>query len=297
LYKHKTIIIAEIGECFNGEMDVAKRLMVEARNAGCDIVKFQTLDAEKVSDDDPEREWFKKIALDQEKIQYLIAGAGEIGISILFSPENCRTAQWLLDFGLRDIKIGSSLAVDQELVGFANTYFDRVFLSTGMCSLDEINAIVAQLGKVRDLAILHCISEYPTGPLLEQVGLKALSPEDVRLNMMRMLMALFPQHAIGYSDHTAGILAPVAAVAMGARVIEKHITLDRQTPIEHFLTGKAYLGTDHVLSIEPAELREMVRQIREVELMAGPWRWERSRGEIILRGFLRERFSGSEGRR
>ena len=126
---------------------------------------------------------------------------------------------------------------------------------------------------------------------MEQMGLKALSPEDVRLNMMRMLMALFPQHAIGYSDHTSGILAPVAAVAMGARVIEKHITLDRQTPIEHFLAGKEYLGTDHVLSLEPEELREMVRQIREVELMVGPWRWERSRGEIILRKFLRERFS------
>ncbi|MBU4449518.1 MAG: N-acetylneuraminate synthase family protein [Proteobacteria bacterium] len=272
-------------------MDSAKLLMVEARNAGCDIVKFQTLDAGTVADDDPEREWFKKIALDRERIQYLIAAAEEIGISILFTPENCKTAQWLLDFGLRDIKIGSSLAVDQELLGFANNYFDRIFLSTGMCSLDEINAIVAQLAKVRDLSILHCISEYPTGPLLEQVGLKALSPEDVRLNMMRMLMALFPQHTIGYSDHTAGILAPVAAVAMGARVIEKHITLDRQTPIEHFLTGKEYLGTDHVLSIEPEELREMVRQIREVELMTGPWRWERSRGEIILREFLRERFS------
>jgi N,N'-diacetyllegionaminate synthase len=291
LQKNKTIIIAEIGECFNGEMDSAKLLMLEAKNAGCDVVKFQTLDAATIADDDPERDWFKKIALDREKIKYLIAEAEAIGISILFTPENCKTAQWLLDFGLRDVKIGSSIAVDQELLEFVNDHFDRIFLSTGMCSLDEINSIVAQLRKVNELYILHCISEYPTGPLLEQVGLKALSPEDVRLNMMRMMMALFPEHNIGYSDHTAGILAPVAAVAMGAKVIEKHITLDRQTPIEHFLTGKEYMGTDHVLSIEPEELREMVRQIREVELMAGPWRWERSRGEIILREFLRGRFS------
>jgi sialic acid synthase SpsE len=137
---------------------------------------------------------------------------------------------------------------------------------------------------------MHCVSEYPTGPLLEQRGLKALSPEEVRLNMMRILMALFPQHKIGYSDHTVGILAPVAAVAMGAAVIEKHITLDRKTPVENFLQGKEYLGTDHVLSLEPAELREMVRQIREVEQMLGPWKWERSEGELILREFLRERF-------
>ena len=77
---------------------------------------------------------------------------------------------------------------------------------------------------------------------------------------------------------------------MGARVIEKHITLDRQTPVENFLQDKEYLGTDHVLSLEPEELCEMVRQIREVEQILGPWKWERSAGEIILREFLRERF-------
>ena len=106
---------------------------------------------------------------------------------------------------------------------------------------------------------MHCISEYPTGPLLEQRGLKALSNEDVRLNMMRMLIELFPQYNIGYSDHTCGILAPLVAVAMGAKVIEKHITLDRQTPMKNFETGGEYLGTDHVLSLEPEELGEMVK--------------------------------------
>ena len=140
----------------------------------------------------------------------------------------------------------------------------------GMCSLDEIYLAVDRLYRVKDLFIMHCVSEYPTGPLLEQRGLKALSNDDVRLNMMLILKALFPQHRIGYSDHTDGILAPVAAVAMGAQVIEKHITLDRQTPVINYRQGKEYLGTDHVLSIEPEELQEMVRQIREVERCWAP---------------------------
>jgi len=138
---------------------------------------------------------------------------------------------------------------------------------------------------------LHCISEYPTGPLLEKRGLAALSPDNVRLNMMRILMDVYPNYKVGYSDHTAGILAPVAAVAIGAQVVEKHITLDRSTPIRNFRVGGRYMGTDHVLSLEPDELREMVRMIREVEQMMGPREWERTEGEKILRDFMRGRFS------
>ena len=97
-------------------------------------------------------------------------------------------------------------------------------------------------------------------------------------------------YKIGYSDHTSGILAPIAAVAMGAMVVEKHVTLDRKKPIENFNKGKKYLGTDHILSAEPEELKEMVSQIREVEKMLGKPKWERSEGEKILRNFLRKRF-------
>lgn len=288
----RTVIIAEIGECFNGKLDIAQKLMIVAKEADCDIAKFQTLDYANISEEDPEKEWFKKIALDLEKIGCLIKYAKEIDIQILFTPENVKTAGWLLDAGLKDLKIASSSADDTELIDFVNNHFERVFISTGMASLDEVNAAVARLNKVSDLYIMHCVSEYPTGPLLEQRGLKALSSCDVRLNMMRILMDLFPQHKIGYSDHTSGILAPIAAVAMGARVIEKHITLDRKGPVRNFDTGGEYLGTDHVLSLEPVELKEMVRDIREVEKMRGELKWERSEGELILREFLRERFAG-----
>lgn len=285
-----TIIIAEIGECFNGDMRAAHRLIEVAKEAGCDYAKFQTLDPRKVAEDDPEREWFLRIALTEDRIDTLIEYGRQIGIPVFFTPENEETAAWLFERELQTVKLASSSLVDTSLLDYVNGRFDTVFLSTGMGSLDEINQAISRLDEVPNLCILHCISEYPTGALLEQRGLQALAHKDMRLNMMKMLMQLFPQHRVGYSDHTVSILAPVIAVAAGAAIIEKHITLDRQAPIANYLEGEEYLGTDHVLSLEPEELKEMVRQIREVETMFGPWHWERSDGEKILMKFLRERF-------
>lgn len=287
----KIVIIAEVGECFNGDMDTARELIRLSAEAGCDIVKFQTLDNENIADDDPERDWFYQIALDPEKIRQLVSYAREVGIEILFTPENIKTADWLLHEGLNSVKIASSSVGDQEFIDYVNTHFETVFVSTGMATLDEVNETVERLCSVKKLYVMHCVSEYPTGPLLEQRGLAALAPENVHLNMMRILMKLFPDHIIGYSDHTDDILAPVAAAAMGARVIEKHITMDRKTPMDSFHNGGPYMGTDHVLSIEPPLLMEMVRQIRTVEKMIGPWKWQRTEGEELLRSFLRGRFA------
>ena len=284
------IVIAEIGECYNGSLEVARRLIEAAKEAGCDYVKFQTLDAAGISDDDPEREWFLKIALTEERIERLISCAQESGMAICFTPENQKTASWLHARGLRVIKLASSSLIDAALQEYVAEHFDRVFFSTGMGSLDEVDAAVRRLEKVKELFILHCVSEYPTGPLLEKEGLRALRHRDVRLNMMRMLAQLYPRHGIGFSDHTDGILAPLAAVAAGARVIEKHVTLDRETPVRNYRERGDYLGTDHVLSLEPAELKSMVSQIREIETMQGEWRWERSDGEKLLKEYLRARF-------
>lgn len=292
----KVLVIAEVGECFNGNMKTAEKLINASKEAGCDIVKFQVLDSENIAEDDPEREWLKKVSLDRAKIKQLIAGAKRTGIEILFTPENAKTAKWLSDARQSAVKIASSSITDMEYIRYVNEHFNRVYISTGMASLEEVAEAVRGLNKVRGLSIMHCVSEYPTGPLLEKRGLKALANSDVRLNMMRILMDLFPQHVIGYSDHTSGILAPIVAVAMGARVIEKHITMDRKTPVNSFKTGKKYLGTDHVLSLEPGELKEMVRQIREIEKMFGDKEWKRSSGEEILKVFLRKRFSGEKSK-
>ncbi len=283
-------IIAEVGECFNGSMECAQKMIKEAAQAGCDIVKFQILDMDEVSPNDPEYDWFQKIELDRNKINLLIQWAKEVDIQILFTPVSVKTAEYLYMEGIDTVKIASSFIRKMEVLEYINNHFYKVYLSTGMADLEEIRNAVNILDKPTEIVILHCISEYPTGPLLEQRGLKALDEKDAHLNMIRVLKNEFPEYKIGYSDHTDGIFVPVIAAAMGAEVIEKHFTLDRQTPIEHYIQGKEYMGTDHVLSIEPKVLKKMVNQIRRTEVCQGDMNWIRSAGERVLLDFLRSRY-------
>lgn len=287
-------IIAEVGECFNGSLERAKTMISEAAEAGCDIVKFQVLDMAEVSKDDPEYDWFVRIELDREKIHQLKIWAEEKQIEILFTPVSEKTARWLIDEGFSTVKIASSFIRKKPLLDYINDHFNKVYLSTGMAEFDEVQEAVRQLSKPDEVIILHCVSEYPTGPLLEHRGLKALDEKDAHLNMLRILKQKFPNYKIGYSDHTDGIFAPVIAAAMGAEVIEKHFTLDRQTPIQNYISGGEYLGTDHILSLEPDKLKAMVNQIRRVEAVQGIMDWQRSEGEQILLDFLRSRYTERE---
>lgn len=288
--RRKVEIIAEIGECFNGDMETADKLIAAAATAGCDYAKFQTLDIDGIDNDDPERDWFLKIALDKERIEYLRERCALHGIEFLCSPEKKRQAEMLRELGERRVKIASSCVVDAELMDYVAKTFPVVFVSTGMASLKEVDAAMEKLSGQEKIYLMHCVSEYPTGPLLEKRGLRALEPSNVRLRMMDFLMERYPNAIVGYSDHTAGTAAPIAAVARGAGVLEKHITLDRTTPMRNYLEGKRYLGTDHVLSLEPEELEAMVAAIRDVEAMLAPETWERTEGEKILMDFLRGRF-------
>lgn len=287
-------IIAEVGECFNGKMESAYAMIRAAAEAGCDIVKFQLLDMAEVATDDPEYDWFASLELDPGRIQSLIDCAESAGLDILFTPVSVKTAGWLHEAGLSKVKIASSFIRKRELLDYINKHFRQVYISTGMAGLDEIVEAVRLLEKPEDLAIMHCISEYPTGPLLEQRGLCAMREEDAHLEMMHILQELFPECRVGYSDHTDGIFVPLLAVAMGAAVIEKHITLDRQTPMKHFANNLDYMGTDHVLSIEPPQLCKMVAEIRRAEKIMGLHVWQRTEGEQILKDFLRGRYQ--EGR-
>jgi sialic acid synthase SpsE len=286
----KTTIIAEIGECFNGEMEQAKKLISVAAKAGCDFAKFQTLDKEGISPDDPEREWFLKIVLDEGQLRQFMKWCVEYNIRFLCTPENRKYAEMLKGLGCKEVKIASTCIWDKELVDYIAENFPVVFVSTGMASLEEVDEVMSKFKNQQQVFLMHCISEYPTGPLLEERGLKAVSPEDVHLEMMDILRERYPHAVVGYSDHTDEIVAPVAAVARGAQVIEKHITLDRKTPMKNFKEGGPYLGTDHVLSLEPDELALMVRYIRQTEKMIGKKVWQRTAGEKILHDFLRGRF-------
>lgn len=288
----RTIIIAEIGECWNGDRAQAKELIKIAAGAGCDYVKFQTLDKDTVRADDPEREWFFKIALSEDMISFIIKEAQKNGIKPLFTPANAKKARMLKErFKLQAVKIASSVAHNKETVKYCAGNYRTVFLSTGMSSISEINRMVDCFRPRRArLYLLHCISEYPTGPLLEKRGLGSLPEDNVHLQMMLMLKDKFPEYSIGYSDHTSGALACISAVAAGAEVIEKHITLDRKAPIKFYKDRKRYLGTDHILSLEPAELVSFVRQIRQIEKIFGPAQWKRTEGEKLLKDFLVGRF-------
>jgi sialic acid synthase SpsE len=290
----RILIIAEIGECWNGDFAQAKKLIEVASSAGCDYAKFQTLDREGIGEDDPERDWFLSIALDAPQLTELRDHARKQGIGFLVTPEKRKQAEMLAAMGCQEVKIASSCLVDDDLLGFVSRNFRRVFISTGLAELPEIDRAVRQLASVPELFIFHCIAEYPTGPLLDERGLAPLRDEDVHMRMMRIIAERYPQARAGYSDHTVGLLAPIVAAASGARAVEKHITLDRETPVRNFQTGGRYLGTDHVLSLEPAELAEMVRTIRLIETMLGDDQWRRSTGELKLRDFLRSRFHQDE---
>ncbi len=284
-------VIAEVGECFNGSMEQAQKMIKEAAQVGCDVVKFQILDMDEISVDDPEYKWFQKIELNREKIKILKQWAEDEHIDILFTPVSLKTASFLAEEDIQTVKIASSFIRKKVLIEYINDHFKTVYVSTGMADLEEVRKTVQILRKPDEVIILHCISEYPTGPLLEKWGLKALDEQDAHLNMMCILKQEFPTYKIGYSDHTSGIFVPVIAAAMGARVIEKHFTLDRQTPINNYLQKKEYMGTDHVLSVEPDTLKTMVELIRRVEVSQGDMKWNRSKGECILRDFLRGRYT------
>lgn len=286
-------IIAEVGECFNGDMNNAHTMIQEAKKAGCDTVKFQILDIDEVDKSDPEYDWFRKISFSMDDIYQLIKWSDEEGIGCLFTPVSVTTAKMMVEVGCTRVKIASSFLGKTELLDYIKKNFDDIIFSTGMADLKQI-CDLEQMLREKTVSIMHCVSEYPTGPLLEKRGLKALDERDVHLQMMSMIKNLYPNHKVGYSDHTDDILAPIVAVAMGAEMVEKHITLDRKTPIDHFNHGLEYMGTDHVLSIEPEQLRQMVSFIRRTELIRGEYQWERSEGEKILMDFLTGRYQERE---
>lgn len=260
------LIISEIGENHLGDMKLAARMIDMSKDAGVDYVKFQYYSARNCADNDLEKEWFAKVELDIDKLKYLYKHSIREGVKFLCTPWDAGKAEDLFSLGLKDMKIASFHIADKGMLKLVNKRADKVFMSTGMSSIDEIDEAVAMLKKT-DLHLLHCVSEYP------------LPEENVNLKVMDTLRSRY-NCKVGYSDHTLGILAPLAAVARGADVIEKHVTL-----------SKTSFGTDHVLSADPAELKMLVEYSRKIESMLGSGRKLLTAGEKKNQGFLRNRFS------
>lgn len=261
--KH-VLIIAEAGVNHNGDYDRAVAMIHAAKAAGADYVKFQTAVPELVissvapkaeyqkettGTEESQLEMCRKIHLRLDDYAPLAEICREAGIGFMSTPFDLVSVDCLAPLGMDYWKIPSGEITNLPYLRKIARKGGKVILSTGMSELCEVEAALEVLennGIVRtDVALLHCNTQYPT-PMC-----------DVNLRAMEQLATLHPG-AVGYSDHTVGIEVPVAAVAMGARIIEKHFTLDRNLP-----------GPDHKASLEPAELASMVRAIRNIELAIG----------------------------
>ncbi len=257
---NKVIIIAEAGVNHNGDFEKAKKLVDVASDAGVDFVKFQTFQAEKLvtksadraeyqnqntADGDSQFEMLKKLELSVEQHHKLIDYCQEKNIQFFSTGFDLESLEFLQQLGLKLAKIPSGEITNLPYLQKIAQLFDEVILSTGMADMEEIQSAVNVLLdnglKKENLTILHCNTEYPTP--MEDVNLKAMLYIQNELGVK-----------VGYSDHTLGIEVPIAAVALGATVIEKHFTLDRNLP-----------GPDHKASLEPNELKAMVSGIRNIE--------------------------------
>lgn len=259
----KTFIIAEAGVNHNGNVEIALEMVREAKRSGADAVKFQTFRAEDLvtadapkaayqnegDDASTQYEMLKRLELTEDAHKKIKDECDKVGIEFMSTPFSLPSARFLNELGMRTWKIPSGELTNLPLLEYVARHGHRVILSTGMATEEEIEATVTVLItsglKKESLYLLHCTTAYPT-PL-----------DDVNLRAMNSLRK-FDCAGVGYSDHTAGILVPVAAVAAGAEIIEKHFTLDR-----------SLAGPDHKASLEPAELEQMIADIRRVELAMG----------------------------
>ena len=258
----KVIIIAEAGVNHNGDINLAKKLIDVAVEAGVDYVKFQTFKSESLvsksakkadyqienTQDSTENQlqMLKKLELSHEQHVELMAYCSQKNISFFSTAFDIDSLIYLKELGLTMVKIPSGEITNLPYLRKASELFSKVIISTGMSTLEDIemalNVFLSAGIKREAIYILHCNTEYPTP--MKDVNLLAMLSIKNKFNV-----------EIGYSDHTLGIEVPTAAVALGAKMIEKHFTLDRSLP-----------GPDQLASLEPLELKAMVASIRNIEL-------------------------------
>ena len=258
----RAFVIAEAGVNHNGSFDLARQLVDQARLAGADAVKFQTFRAEKMvsrsaqkaqyqkrntGGADTQFEMLERLELSDADHRALLAYCRDAGVTFLSSPFDAQSADLLDELGVTAFKIPSGELTNHALLRHIADKGKPLILSTGMSTLDEVTEavdIIVASGN-RRLSLLHCVTEYPA-PV-----------DEVNLRAMLTLRDAFG-FAVGYSDHTQGFEIAVAAVALGARIIEKHFTLSRDME-----------GPDHKASLEPDELKALIAAIRNVEQALG----------------------------
>lgn len=272
---NNVLVIAEAGVNHNGSMSIAKQLIDKAVEAGVDIIKFQTFKSEKLvsktakqaeyqkrnigKGDAAQLDMLKKLELSVEDHHELIQYCKKLNIRFWSTAFDIESVDFLHSLNMGLWKIPSGEITNYPYLKKIASFHEPIILSTGMCELTDIeaalNVLIEEGVNKDDITVLHCNTEYPT-PFAD-VNLKAMLEIGGKFGVK-----------IGYSDHTKGIEVPIAAVALGATVIEKHFTLD-----------KGMEGPDHKASLEPDELRSMVSAIRNIELALGTGHKEISASE------------------
>lgn len=257
-----TYIIAEAGVNHNGFFKYAKDLIKSAKDCGADAIKFQTFKTENlVSKNAPKAQYqnkntagshtqfqmLKKLELSKEDFRKLFQYSKKVGIDFLSTPFDEESCDFLHQLNIKSFKIGSGEITNIPFLRHIARKKKSIILSTGMSNLGEIESALDTINRAGNnkITLLHCVTEYPA-PFNE-----------INLNAMLTLRNAF-KIPVGYSDHSLGIEIAIAAVAMGAEIIEKHFTLDKNLK-----------GPDHKASIEPVEFKEMVKSIRNVEAALG----------------------------
>jgi N,N'-diacetyllegionaminate synthase len=257
----KTFIIAEAGVNHNGDKQMALDLIDAAAESGCDAVKFQTWITEKLlaanspkpeyqtrttGHQDSEFDTIKKLELKHEVFRELKAYSEKKGIIFFSTPDEIDSARYLAGIGTPIIKIGSGEVTNTPYLRELARLNLPIIYSTGACTLGELVAGAETiLAENRQMMILHCVSSYPA-PI-----------DQMNLNFIPILKRMFGV-PVGFSDHTTGVAAACAAVALGARIFEKHITLDKKLP-----------GPDHQASLEPDEMRDYANAVRDARRALG----------------------------
>ena len=262
--KRPILIVAEAGVNHNGDIALAKKLIDAAADAGADLVKFQSFSSDRLATRHAKKADYQNVGAGSAETQHQMLSRLELSASMhrelidhcafnkigFFSTGfDIESVDMLVSLGINHFKIPSGEITNLPYLRHIGQFSKSVILSTGMATLGDIEAaidVLEQAGTSRSLiTVLHCTTEYPT-PM-----------DEVNLSAMQSIQAAFGV-ATGYSDHTAGIEVSIAAAALGATVIEKHFTLDRNLP-----------GPDHKASLEPDELKSMVSAIRNIEVALG----------------------------
>lgn len=280
-------IIAEAGVNHNASIELAYQLCDKAKEAGVDAVKFQTWVTEKIicrntqmadyqknnlGSDDSQFDMLKKLELSYDSFAKIKQYCDSIGIEFLSTGDTPEDIDYLISLGMDKIKLGSGDITNVPFLRYIGSLEMPIIISTGMCNLVDVAYAYEILEKAgaKNIIVLHCTTNYPCQ--MNEVNLKA---------MLTVKEAL--KCRVGYSDHTMGIEVPIAAVALGAEVIEKHFTLN-----------KTMEGPDHKASLEPNELKEMVQKIRNIENALGdgikqPNASEQLMSKVVLKSIVAKR--------